>query len=124
MTLLQGINLLPEPKGWLFLLRFAKATHIRPVISIRDAETNHHKKAGIPLFPRDRQLRDGLFNRNRNPGVIVLPGGSGGNSRFLIKALSLALGLICSARELLSRAKVSFSPEGVINAIVTAFSVA
>jgi predicted nuclease of predicted toxin-antitoxin system len=53
------------------------------------------------------------FDPNRNPGVIVLPGGSGGDS-VLIKALILALRQICSARELFRGSKVAISPEGVI----------
>jgi hypothetical protein len=53
------------------------------------------------------------FDNNRNPGVIVLPGGSGGDS-ILIRALNLALGNICSARELFRGAKIAISPEGVI----------
>jgi hypothetical protein len=52
------------------------------------------------------------FDSNRNPGVIVLPGGSGGDA-FLIRALSI-LQTICSARELFRGSKINISPEGII----------
>jgi predicted nuclease of predicted toxin-antitoxin system len=52
------------------------------------------------------------FDNNRNPGVVVLPGGSGGDS-ILIRALNLALEM-CNARELFRGSKIVISPEGVL----------
>jgi predicted nuclease of predicted toxin-antitoxin system len=69
------------------------------------------------LLTHDRRfLNDQDFPPHRNPGVVVLPGGSG-DEGALVNALESMLRLVGQFRELYRRAKVDISGDGTVTII-------
>lgn len=58
-------------------------------------------------------LNDRLFPPHRNPGVVVLPGGSG-EQEPLLRALGIMLTVVAPLREIYRASKVAISADGTI----------